>query len=123
MPARTKVFFDGGCRPATGMETAVVMQGQAHIARDLGPGTSMDAEWRALIAALRIAQESGLTDFVLVGDSRSVVEQANGAVRSRGANARYLESFQALAAGAVRVRHINRSQNLAGVALAALHAR
>lgn len=124
MRARTKVFFDGGWRPATGMETAVVVLGRTHITRDLGPGTSMEAEWLALIAALRIALEGGLKDFVLLGDSRSVVDQANGAVVCRGAGIAHHETFRALAGdGAPRVRHIKRSQNLAGIALAALHAR
>ena len=40
MARGVKLFFDGGCRPASGMETAVVIGGQRHIDRDLGAGTS-----------------------------------------------------------------------------------
>ena len=126
MSARVKIYFDGGCRPNPGaMEIAVVVRGQAHVRRDLGHGTSMDAEWLALIHALRVAQSLGESDFVLMGDAAAVVGQANGTVKCRGASVRHLEAFRALAAGAgpVRIRYIKRSQNLAGVALARLHDR
>jgi ribonuclease HI len=108
------------------MEIAVVAGGETHILRDLGHGTSEEAEWLALIHALRIAQ--GLGDpagFVLVGDAANVVRQASGTLKARGEAARHLDAFRALAseAGAPRIRYIKRSQNLAGIALAALHAR
>ncbi|MDB5704119.1 MAG: ribonuclease [Sphingomonas bacterium] len=121
-----KIFFDGGCRPNPGaMEIAVVVRGQAHVLRDLGRGTSMDAEWLALIHALRMAQSLGEADFVLVGDAAAVIGQANGTVKCRGVGVRHLEAFRALAgaAGPPRVRHIKRSQNLAGIALARLQDR
>ena len=54
MARRIKIYFDGGCRPNPGrMETAVVTGGAAVVVRDAGIGSSMDAEWLALIAALR----------------------------------------------------------------------
>ena len=118
-----KLFFDGGYRPA-GMETAVVVRGEAHIRRDLGPGSSMDAEWLALIDALRIAKELRLSDMVLLGDSLAVIGQANGTVRCRGDSIRHLGTFRALAgANPPRIRYVKRSQNLAGIALAQLHDR
>ena len=126
MSARVKVFFDGGCRPNPGeMEIAVVVRGQAHILRALGHGTSMDAEWLALIHALRIAQSLDEPDFVLMGDAAAVVAQANGTAKCRGAGEQHLQAFRALLPGArsPRIRHIKRSQNLAGIALARLHAR
>ena len=126
MSSRVKIFFDGGCRPNPGeMEIAVVVRGQAHILPNLGHGTSMDAEWLALIHALRIAQSLGDRDFVLMGDAAVVVAQASGTAKCRGAGARHLEVFRALAgdAGPTRIRHIKRSQNLAGIALARLHCR
>jgi ribonuclease HI len=118
---RIKIYFDGGCRPNPGrMETAVVTGGAATVVRDAGIGSSMDAEWLALIAALRLAQQLGLTDFVLLGDAAAVVAQANGDVRARGEGARHLANFHALVGdGAMpAVRHIKRAQNLAGIALA-----
>ena len=123
---RTKIYFDGGCRPNPGaMEIAVVVGGVAWIDRDLGEGSSLDAEWLALIAALRLAQGRGLGDFVLLGDSAPVVAQAMGIVPARGAAARHLAAFRGLAGDgpAPRVRHIGRAQNLAGIALAKLHPR
>jgi len=126
MSSRLKIFFDGGCRPNPGeMEIAVVTAGRTHVLRDLGQGTSTDAEWLALIHALRIARSLAVTDFVLIGDAANVVDQANGVVRCRGAGIAHLDTFRALAATATlpRIRHIKRTQNLAGIALARLHLR
>ncbi|GAA0299920.1 hypothetical protein GCM10009087_07200 [Sphingomonas oligophenolica] len=126
MPSALKIFFDGGCRPNPGaMEIAVVAAGQAHILRDLGHGNSMDAEWLALIHALRIAHALGASHFVLMGDAAAVVAQANGTVKCRGPSRQHLQAFRALASGAgtPRIRHIKRTQNLAGIALAGLHSR
>lgn len=121
-----KIFFDGGLRPLpAGMETAVVIAGRAFVSRDLGAGTSMTAEWLALIDAACRASALGLGDAVLLGDAAAVVAQANGRVRCPVAHAAHLAEFLALrsAAGPLRVRYIKRSQNLAGIALAAAHAR
>ena len=121
MARRIKIYFDGGCRPNPGkMETAVVTGGVATVVRDAGIGSSMDAEWLALIAALRLAQDLGLTNFVLLGDAAAVVEQANGAVPARGVAADHLSTFRALVGDGPMpaVRHIKRTQNLAGIALA-----
>jgi ribonuclease HI len=123
--SRVKVFFDGGCRPNPGeMEVAVVVAGRTHILRDLGHGTSENAEWLALIEALKIAQSLG-RDFVLVGDAAGVIGQANGTVKCRGAGTGHQEAFRDLASGmgTPRIRYIKRTQNLAGIALARLHVR
>jgi len=123
---RTKIYFDGGCRPNPGpMEIAVATGGVAMVDRDIGIGSSLDAEWLALIAALRLARERGLEDFVLLGDAAAVVAQATGRVRARGAAAVHLAAFRALAGAgpAPRIRHVGRAQNLAGIALARLHPR
>ena len=121
-----KIFFDGGCRPNPGaMEVAVVAQGETHILRDIGHGSSGDAEWLALIHALKLALSLGAPDFVLLGDSASVVAQARGVAKCRGAALAHRAAFLALAPDGAppRVRHIKRSQNLAGIALARLHDR
>lgn len=125
MPSRLKIFFDGGCRPNPGpIETAVVAGGQAHIRRDLGMGTNGDAEWLALIEALRLARTLEAQDFVLLGDARAVIGVADGTVKCRGNTAAHLQMFRALAEGTQpRIRYVARSQNLAGIALAALHPR
>lgn len=125
MSRRIKVFFDGGCRPNPGvMEAAVVAAGQTTILRNLGYGTSTDAEWLALIQALTIAQSRGIPDFVLIGDAADIVAKANGTRKCGRGDAHHLERFRALTlAGGPSIRHIKRSQNLAGIALAKLHDR
>ena len=121
-----KVFFDGGCRPAPmGMEVAVVMAGRSIISRDLGPGSAMDAEWLALIEAKRLAYQHDLVDPILMGDAAAVIAQANGSVRCPSAYLHHFHAFRALpwSAERVRIRHVKRTQNLAGIALARLHGR
>lgn len=120
-----KLFFDGGARPGTGMETAVVVGGRAYVERDLGAGTSMEAEWRALIRAATLARELGLVDAVLLGDAAAVIAQATGGARCPASCAEHLRVFRSLPppSGRWRIRYLKRSQNLAGIALAALHAR
>ncbi len=123
---RTKIYFDGGARPNPGtLEIAVVCGGVAHVESDVGQGGSVDAEWLALIAALRLAQARGLTDFVLLGDAAGVVAQANGLAPARGSAAAHLAAFRALVGDgpAPRIRHVGRAQNLAGIALAKRHPR
>ena len=126
MAARIKIYFDGGCRPNPGaMEIAVVVRGVAHIEHGIGHGTGMDAEWLALIAALRIGQSLGVVDYVLLGDAAAVIHQATGQAKCRGGNAVHLAAFHELAGAGVlpRIRYIKRTQNLAGIALARGHAR
>ena len=125
MPERVKVFFDGGCRGDRGkLEIAVVTGGRATILTEIGYGTSADAEWLALIEALKIARALALPEVVLLGDSADVVAKANGMLRCRDDALHHLQRFRALAgANPPRVRRIKRSQNLAGIALAGLHHR
>ena len=121
-----KLFFDGGCRPLpVGMELAVVVGGQSYVQRGLGPGSSMDAEWLALIEAMQRAHALGVTDAVLLGDAAAVIGQANGVVRCPPSCLGHFHRFRQLPRpeGRTRIRYVKRSQNLAGIALAALHAR
>lgn len=121
-----KIYFDGGCRPSpVGMETAVVVKGRSFIQRDLGPGTSLEAEWLALIRAVEVARDQGLANPLFLGDSLAVVGQANGARRSKGASVHHFLALKALhtSFAKLRFRHVKRSQNLAGIALARLHPR
>lgn len=124
---RTKLFFDGGCRPNPGpIECAVVHKGVPYYQHDYGHGTNSDAEWLAAIHALEVAEQNGERDIVLLGDSTLVVTQANGTARCRTAALEaHRARFAELARGfdSVRIRHISRAQNLAGIALARLHPR
>jgi ribonuclease HI len=107
------------------MEIAVVAAGRTDILRDLGCGTSEDAEWLALIHALKVAQTLESKEFVLIGDAAGVIGQANGMAKCRGTGLGHLARFRALTAtaGPPHIRYIKRSQNLAGIALARLHGR
>ncbi len=126
MARGVKLFFDGGSRPhPIGMELAVVAGGESIGRRGLGPGTSMDAEWLALIEAMRIAHERGVADPILLGDAAAVIAQANGSVRCPPSCLRHMDAFGRLPRppGRIRIRWVKRSQNLAGIALARLHDR
>ena len=121
----TKMFFDGGCRPNPGvMHAAVVVKGEALHHSDLGFGSSEEAEWLALLFALEVAEVRGLRDIILLGDSASVLAQASGTAKSRRFPD-HLERFRSRAASfaGVRLRHVGRAQNLAGIALAAQRQR
>lgn len=116
-----KIWFDGGCRPNPGpIATAVFAAGQAHLRHDHAAGDNADAEWLAALDALALAGRLGLTEVILIGDSRMVIDQASGrAPRVPARFAAHLAQFQALAAtfARLRLRHVWRSHNLAGIAL------
>ena len=116
-----KIFFDGGCRPNPGeMETAVVGRGKVYHQR-LGFGSSEQAEWLALLHALKVARLLGAPVVHALGDSASVINQANGLSKCRDPELqRCLAAFREEAGlfERLRVRHIKRTQNLAGIALA-----
>lgn len=122
-----KIYFDGACRPNPGpMRTAVVAGGRAYHRDDAGEGDNNDAEWLALLDALGTARALGIADVTLLGDSALVVQQASGRAPCRAPRFKsYLLSFQALSASfeRVRIRRIDRAQNLAGIALERIYGR
>ncbi len=124
--AELKLFFDGGCRPNPGpIEVAVVVRGRTFHRADVGIGTNGDAEWLALLYALDVARELEGTDLLLVGDSAMVVTQASGAGKCRTPELRrYLATFavEARRFTRVRLRHVRRNHNLAGIELDAMRA-
>lgn len=124
---RVTLHFDGGARPNPGrIEIAVVIAGRALVRSDCGDGDNATAEWLALCWAAELAARAGVADVLFVGDSLSVVEQARGRWPCRNpAMRRHLDTFRASIAGIARVtlRHVPRSKNLAGIALARRHPR
>jgi len=124
---RLRIFFDGGCRPNPGtMEVAAVARGVAYLQREVGQGSGEEAEWLALLHAVEIAAALGGDDIELVGDSRSVIDQASGAGKCRNARMKQHLAAYRMAISAiphVKLRHVLRSQNLAGIALAKGHPR
>jgi len=120
---RVKIFFDGGCRPNPGrIEAAVVIRGQTHWFDALGHGDNRDAEWLALIEAVKLA--AGLENVELIGDALEVITLANRAMAGEAAKG-HAARFAALIADhpPARIRWIKRQQNLAGIALASRHPR
>lgn len=119
-----KIYFDGGCRPNPGsMEIAVVARGVLYHKAAIGDGTNNDAEWLALLYAAEIALLLNEHDVVFIGDAAMVVNQANGSTKCRSPQLqRHVDAFLELKTKFeyVRVRHIGRAQNLAGIALAKL---
>ena len=124
---RLRIFFDGGCRPNPGaMEVAAVVRGITYLRQDVGQGGSEEAEWQALLHAVKLAVELGAEDIELVGDSRSVINQATGAAKCRGPRSQqHLDAYKAALAAIprVRLRYVPRAKNLAGIALARGHPR
>ena len=125
---RVKVFFDGGCRPNPGrIEVAVVVRGVTHRFDDVGYGSNEDAEWLALIQAVRVARSCRLAEVELVGDAKEIVRRARTALEEGGARRGHAAAFLAAVLEAapmqLSVRWIKRQQNLAGIALAASHPR
>jgi len=112
-----KIWFDGGCRPNPGaIEIAVVIRGSTRIERGLGPGDNEDAEWLALLRALALAKAEEVGDVILIGDALSVIRQAKGEQRGRQP---WIDRFHEARRGfnRLRLRHVRRHQNLAGIAL------
>lgn len=127
MIGRMTLYFDGGARPNPGrMEIAVVVGGRSHIRDDVGEGDNCTAEWLALRYAVDLAIAAKAQDVLFVGDARTIVEQALGHWKCRSPHLQpHLAAFrEAVAAFArVHVRHVGRSKNLAGYALAQRHPR
>lgn len=121
MPIRTKIYFDGGCRPNPGpIETAIAVRGVSHVRTDMAIGANDEAEWLALLQAAEFAIEQGLDDVVFVGDSLQVIQQARGIGKCRSPVLQaHRARFCALAARLdhAGLRHVPRSKNLAGIAL------
>lgn len=125
MPKPLKIYFDGGCRPTPGvMELAVVVRGHVLIRREQGFGTSIDAEWLALIEACRISRSVENQPTIILGDCTPVIDQANGKAKARGSSAHHFQTFQTVVGDSPpKIRYVKRSQNLAGIALQKLHPR
>jgi ribonuclease HI len=122
-----KIYFDGGCRPNPGnIETAIVAVGITYYRADHGHGDNNDAEWLAFFEALRVAREGGVADVILLGDSAMVVHQASGNARRVAPRFQpHVARFITLAGcfDRIRIRHVRRAQNLAGIALERMHGR
>jgi ribonuclease HI len=118
--AKLILCTDGGSRgnPGPAGYGAVLMDDSGRIVRELsefiGRATNNEAEYRALIAALRAAHELGAREVVVRADSQLLVRQLNGQYRIRSRNLmplvlrarRMLEEFPSW-----KVEHVPREMN------------
>jgi ribonuclease HI len=103
----------------------VVAGGRKYHRVDGETGSSHVAEWKALLHALEIAAEFGLKDVQLLGDSKAVIDQANERQKCRSETSlRWREAYRDKVRSfrQVRLRHIKRTQNLAGIELGKMRA-
>ncbi len=107
-PLKASLWFDGAAEPNPGWAGAgfvVRIAGrpaEVH-AVPLGRGTNNEAEWKALLLALRRARDLGATHVRVFGDSQLVLRQVKGEYKVRKAElkpladeaAALLRAFQA----------------------------
>jgi ribonuclease HI len=120
---RVVVYFDGGSRgnPGPAAIGAVVWDESgepptrvATVSEYIGEATNNVAEYRAVIAGLEAALESGARRVLVRGDSMLVIEQLRGKWRVKNAGLRPLfEEARALLAqfGEVVLEHVVRAKN------------
>lgn len=122
--ARIKIYFDGGYRPLpAGLEMAVVVQGQTFVQRGLGGGSGLEAEWRALLWAVALAEQQHIAQPLFLGDALGVIQQVQGLVQVPKQVLAHHQSLQDGRALPIAIRHVKRSHNLAGIALSKHHPR
>lgn len=117
---RVKIWVDGASRGNPGLAAIGVIikdeQGKLidRISRLIGTTTNNQAEYRAIIAALEKAIESGATHVGISSDSELVVKQINGGYRVKKAALKPLyqkvKQLQSLLEG-FTITHIPRRQN------------
>jgi ribonuclease HI len=114
-----EIYFDGGCKPNPGMcEAAIVIPSlDLKFHERLSYGTNNQAEWLALLWGMIFAQERGINDITLKGDSQLVLNQAKGVWQCRAPDLQtYLAEFKTMRPKFKRVGlvYVPRAQNLAG---------
>lgn len=118
-PAAWHAWFDGSAHPNPGrIGIGVLLCGPAgervEISRRAGHGTSGDAEYLALIAALEKALELGVEELLVYGDSQVVVQDllVSAAAGAKGLEEHRARAAQLIAALAqVHVRWLPRHKN------------
>jgi ribonuclease HI len=116
-----RIYIDGGVvrhqdRARREGRIAIVLNGE-ELVEWVGPVTSNQAEYRALIRALQLARTRGAHEVEVLSDSELLVKQVNGEYRVRNADLRPLAEQAKQLRGRFdlcRVRWITRQENLAG---------
>jgi ribonuclease HI len=113
-------YFDGACRgnPGTGARGATLLEDDTEIATASqqlrGKLTNNQAEYRALEAALQLADRHGVSELLVRGDSELIIKQVKGEYSVNANNLKpfhdrvtdLLQSFDAVA-----LQHVPRSKN------------
>jgi ribonuclease HI len=118
------IYFDGGSKPNPGnMEACVVLcengRNTPFVNKKLGHGTNNVAEWTALLWAMSLAQYHGWQGVVIKGDSKLVINQAQGIWRIKQLEfVPFREEFVRLQRNVrAKLVHTPREYNMAGIML------
>lgn len=89
-PGQWNVWFDGSAKPNPGACRCGALlrspQGQEwHYSVSLGNGSSSDAEYQALIAALELALQHGARVLYVFGDSRVILDDVQASIAEASA--------------------------------------
>lgn len=121
------LYFDGGSRGNPGIagvgmvlydDESEIWSGCQYIGE---VSTNNEAEYKALIAGLRIARSMGITNILVQGDSELILRQIDGVYRVKSEKLRpYFEEAMSLRRefASFRTNHIERAQNARADALA-----
>jgi ribonuclease HI len=97
-----RIYADGGCFPNPGKKVISVVcpELKKEVVKETGQGTNSEAEYEALIEALRFAKRLGLDAFILCSDSMLVLKQLSGEWRIKQEKFyHYKEEFNKLKEG------------------------
>ncbi|MGK2955363.1 MAG: ribonuclease HI family protein [Solirubrobacterales bacterium] len=117
---RLTVNVDGGARgnPGPSAIGVVVRDDSGHVVLEraelIGDATNNVAEYKALIAGIRLAKELGADEVDLIGDSELVVKQVQGKykVKNAGIKPLHAEAKAALAdMNDWTISHVRREMN------------
>ena len=75
-----KLYVDGGCRPNPGTMAVAVTDknGNILVKKLLWEGTNNEAEYLAVLEALRYAKQNNINEVTILTDSQLVERQLNG---------------------------------------------
>jgi ribonuclease HI len=115
----TTIRFDGGARPNPGPAAIGYVVGAnsnqpTEGNRFIGDATNNEAEYKALIEALKAAMSEGCTDVNVEGDSQLIISQVKGDWQVNESHLRRLrDQVQALASefDSFGIKHIPRKAN------------
>jgi ribonuclease HI len=119
------IYFDGSYRKETGeMYGALVCDGFEDLWEEEEAGTSSThAEWIAALRALEFAEEHSISDILLIGDNKAVIDGMSGKAATQETLLRFRSHAEKLSAefNSVRWDWISSEDNPAGEVLRLAH--